>query len=145
MASQRVTGLLVLLLLVMAAGPLPRPADAAGRHKPGPRKPAGGPIGKPGGLSPLFYKRTCPQFESIVLSNMRKWLATDVNIAAMLVRLIFHDVVVNVSRRALPACSLSCFLHHPPVSVDIGTSSLDSSVLPNTNSVTHPPVERCMC
>ncbi|VAI74437.1 unnamed protein product [Triticum turgidum subsp. durum] len=54
-----------------------------------------------GGMSPGYYKTTCPQLEDIVLKEVtRKKNETIVTIPAVL-RLFFHDCLVNVSSSSL--------------------------------------------
>ncbi|VAH59960.1 unnamed protein product [Triticum turgidum subsp. durum] len=55
------------------------------------------PIGhspKPG-LSPHFYRSTCPQADEIVVSVLKKAIAKEPRIAASLLRLLFHDCFVQ--------------------------------------------------
>lgn len=54
-----------------------------------------------GGMSPDYYKTTCPQLEGIVREEVtRKKNETIVTIPAVL-RLFFHDCLVNVSSPSL--------------------------------------------
>ena len=49
------------------------------------------------GLSPHFYRSTCPQADEIVVSVLKKAIAKEQRIAASLLRLLFHDCFVQVS------------------------------------------------
>lgn len=49
------------------------------------------------GLSPDYYKFTCPQADEIVVSILKKAIAKEPRIAASLLRLLFHDCFVQVS------------------------------------------------
>lgn len=44
-----------------------------------------------------FYSNTCPQVESIVRAVVREAVISDTNMAAVLLRLHFHDCFVEVS------------------------------------------------
>lgn len=48
------------------------------------------------GLSPHFYRSTCPQADEIVVSVLKKAIAKEPRIAASLLRLLFHDCFVQV-------------------------------------------------
>ncbi|RLM91461.1 Peroxidase 15 [Panicum miliaceum] len=47
------------------------------------------------GLSPDYYKFTCPQADEIVVSILKKAIAKEPRIAASLLRLLFHDCFVQ--------------------------------------------------
>jgi peroxidase len=49
------------------------------------------------GLSPDFYRSTCPHADEIVVSVLKKAIAKEPRIAASLLRLLFHDCFVQVS------------------------------------------------
>jgi hypothetical protein len=62
---------------------------------PGHHQPVGnGPVT---GLSPGYYKFTCPQADEIVVSILKKAIAKEPRIAASLLRLLFHDCFVQVN------------------------------------------------
>lgn len=50
------------------------------------------------GLSPVYYKSTCPQADEIVVSIVKKAIAKEQRIAASLLRLLFHDCFVQVAQ-----------------------------------------------
>ena len=50
------------------------------------------------GLKVGFYKRTCPQAESIILEEMKKVMSVAPSLAGPLLRLHFHDCFVNVCK-----------------------------------------------
>ena len=49
------------------------------------------------GLSYTFYNTSCPDFETIVRTRLQTEFASDIGLAAGLLRLHFHDCFVQVS------------------------------------------------
>lgn len=47
-------------------------------------------------LSFGYYRKTCPQFESILHNKVKEWILKDYTLAASLMRLHFHDCSVRV-------------------------------------------------
>lgn len=47
-------------------------------------------------LSFSYYRKSCPQFESILHSKVKEWIKKDYTLAASLLRLHFHDCSVRV-------------------------------------------------
>lgn len=56
-------------------------------------------------LSFGYYRKTCPQFESILHNKVKKWIKEDYTLAASLMRLHFHDCSVR-------GCDGSILLNH---------------------------------
>lgn len=48
-------------------------------------------------LSFGYYRKSCPQFESILESKVKEWIKEDYTLAASLLRLHFHDCSIRVS------------------------------------------------
>ena len=63
------------------------------------------------GLSPDYYKHTCPQADEIAVSILKKAIAKEQRIAASLLRLLFHDCFVQVSTVQ------TIFIHNKPNSI----------------------------
>lgn len=57
-----------------------------------------------------FYAETCPDAESIVRAVVQDAILSDANVAAILLRLHFHDCFVEVSLSLSPLkpCLISC-------------------------------------
>ncbi|RRT53961.1 hypothetical protein B296_00048649, partial [Ensete ventricosum] len=72
-----------------------------------------------------FYKNTCPQAESIIASEVRRALASNIGLAAGLVRMHFHDCFVRVSKFNL------LLMYQVPAGRRDGRVSLVSEVLAN--------------
>ncbi|OEL37515.1 Peroxidase 9, partial [Dichanthelium oligosanthes] len=82
--------------------------------------PAGnGPIS---GLSPDYYKFTCPHADEIVVSILKKAIANEPRIAASLLRLLFHDCFVQ-------GCDASVLLDDTEEVVS------EKNAIPNKNSI----------
>lgn len=47
-------------------------------------------------LSFGYYRKSCPQFESILHQKVEEWIKKDYTLAASLLRLHFHDCSVRV-------------------------------------------------
>lgn len=47
-------------------------------------------------LSFGYYRKSCPQFESILHGKVKEWIQKDSTLAASLLRLHFHDCSVRV-------------------------------------------------
>lgn len=47
-------------------------------------------------LSFGYYRKNCPQFESILHNKVKEWIQKDYTLAASLLRLHFHDCSVRV-------------------------------------------------
>jgi len=62
-------------------------------------------------LSFGYYRKTCPQFESILHNKVKEWIKEDYTLAASLMRLHFHDCSVRVHNIYYP----SLFLLHNSV------------------------------
>ncbi|KEH37337.1 putative peroxidase [Medicago truncatula] len=56
-------------------------------------------------LSFSYYRKSCPQFESILHSKVKEWIKKDYTLAASLLRLHFHDCSVR-------GCDGSILLNH---------------------------------
>ena len=56
-------------------------------------------------LSFGYYRKTCPQFESILHNKVKEWIQKDYTLAASLMRLHFHDCSVRVH---IKHCSSLC-------------------------------------
>ncbi|TKY72648.1 Peroxidase 7 [Spatholobus suberectus] len=56
-------------------------------------------------LSFGYYRKTCPQFESILHNKVKEWIQKDYTLAASLLRLHFHDCAVR-------GCDGSILLNH---------------------------------
>ncbi|KAG4387803.1 hypothetical protein GLYMA_09G048400v4 [Glycine max] len=56
-------------------------------------------------LSFGYYRKTCPQFESILHNKVKEWILKDYTLAASLMRLHFHDCSVR-------GCDGSILLKH---------------------------------
>lgn len=63
-----------------------------------------------GGLSPHYYKETCPLAEHIIRQNVEAVVYRDPRLAASLLRLHFHDCFVLVSLPMHPIRSLFLLL-----------------------------------
>ncbi|PUZ57361.1 hypothetical protein GQ55_5G424900 [Panicum hallii var. hallii] len=74
------------------------------------------------GLSPDYYKFTCPQADEIVVSILKKAIAKEPRIAASLLRLLFHDCFVQ-------GCDASVLLDDTEEFVS------EKSAIPNKNSI----------
>lgn len=49
-----------------------------------------------------YYRKSCPQAESIIFREVQRYFKKDPTVAPGLLRLIFHDCFVRVSTSALP-------------------------------------------
>ncbi|KAF7029209.1 hypothetical protein CFC21_041015 [Triticum aestivum] len=74
------------------------------------------------GLSPHFYRSTCPQADEIVVSVLKKAIAKEPRIAASLLRLLFHDCFVQ-------GCDASVLLD------DSKAVASEKNALPNKKSI----------
>lgn len=64
-----------------------------------------------GQLSPTFYRKTCPNLQTVVRSAMTQAVNNEPRMGASILRLFFHDCFVNVGRRLsyiawFPMCRL---------------------------------------
>jgi peroxidase len=78
--------------------------------------------GQPGQLALNFYKKSCPNLQTIVRSVVSQAIATEARMGASLLRLFFHDCFVQ-------GCDASILLDDTP------TFTGEKNSLPNANSV----------
>ncbi|KAL5220987.1 hypothetical protein ABZP36_025700 [Zizania latifolia] len=114
MASSKMAFAAILIASLFFTASLAFPAHHEGAYPTG-QSP------KPG-LSPDYYKVTCPQADEIVVSVLKKAIAKEQRIAASLLRLLFHDCFVQ-------GCDASVLLDD-----NDGVVS-EKNAIPNKNSI----------
>uniref|UniRef100_A0ACD5VHF3 Uncharacterized protein n=2 Tax=Avena sativa TaxID=4498 RepID=A0ACD5VHF3_AVESA len=115
-SSKRLLGAIIVAFFICLSVPL----AFADHHETANPAPVG--HGPKFGLSPDFYRSTCPQADEIVVSVLKKAIAKEQRIAASLLRLLFHDCFVQ-------GCDASVLLDDSEGVVS------EKNAIPNKNSI----------